>query len=144
MCWRNWTHFWYLSNWLHETWTQSWPRFINWGSRTFSVKHRWKIQKLRKIGLLTWIYHIRSSWISPSWLRTHWEIIGEVTCLRTTELTVLCRTDFYVSRNGNPLQYSCLENCPDRETWRATVDEVAKSQIWLSMHATTSSDWRSY
>ena len=23
--------------------------------------------------------------------------------------------------NGNPLQYSCLENAMDREAWRATV-----------------------
>ena len=31
-------------------------------------------------------------------------------------------------RNGNPLQYSCLENPMDRGAWRATVHEVAKSQ----------------
>ena len=30
--------------------------------------------------------------------------------------------------HGNPLQYSCLENPMDREVWRATVHEVAKSQ----------------
>ena len=24
--------------------------------------------------------------------------------------------------NGNPLQYSCLENCIDRGAWQATVD----------------------
>ena len=30
--------------------------------------------------------------------------------------------------NGNPLQYSCLENPIDREAWRATVHGVAKSQ----------------
>ena len=30
--------------------------------------------------------------------------------------------------NGNPLQYSCLENSMDREAWRATVRGVAKSQ----------------
>ena len=30
--------------------------------------------------------------------------------------------------NGNPLQYSCLENLTDREAWWATVHEVAKSQ----------------
>ena len=30
--------------------------------------------------------------------------------------------------NGNPLQYSCLENLMDREAWWATVHEVAKSQ----------------
>ena len=28
--------------------------------------------------------------------------------------------------NGNPLQYSCLENSMDRETWRAIVNEVAR------------------
>ena len=29
--------------------------------------------------------------------------------------------------NGNPLQYSCLENLMDREAWQATVHRVAKS-----------------
>ena len=29
--------------------------------------------------------------------------------------------------NGNPLQYSCLENPLDRGAWRATVDGVAES-----------------
>ena len=28
--------------------------------------------------------------------------------------------------NGNPLQYSCLENPMDREAWRAIVHGVAK------------------
>ena len=28
--------------------------------------------------------------------------------------------------NGNPLQYSCLQNPMDRGAWRATVHEVAK------------------
>ena len=30
--------------------------------------------------------------------------------------------------NGNPLQYSCLENPMDQEAWWATVHGVAKSQ----------------
>ena len=30
--------------------------------------------------------------------------------------------------DGNPLQYSCLENCRDRGAWQATVQEVTKSQ----------------
>ena len=34
--------------------------------------------------------------------------------------------------NGNPLQYSCLENPMDRGTWRATVYGVTKSRIRLS------------
>ena len=29
--------------------------------------------------------------------------------------------------NGNPLQYSCLENAVDREAWWVIVHEVAKS-----------------
>ena len=38
--------------------------------------------------------------------------------------------------NGNPLQYSCLENPLDRGTWWAMVHGVTQSQIrlkWLSM-----------
>ena len=33
--------------------------------------------------------------------------------------------------NGNPLQYSCLENPMDREAWQATVHRVANSQTQL-------------
>ena len=33
--------------------------------------------------------------------------------------------------NGNPLQYSCLENSMDRGAWRATVYGVAKSRTRL-------------
>ena len=33
--------------------------------------------------------------------------------------------------NGNPLQYSCLENPRDRGAWQATVHRVAKSQTQL-------------
>ena len=34
--------------------------------------------------------------------------------------------------NGNPLQYSCLENPMDRGAWWATVHGVTESQMWLS------------
>ena len=37
-------------------------------------------------------------------------------------------------RNGNPLQYSGLENSTDRGAWRATVHGGAKSWIQLSAH----------
>ena len=33
--------------------------------------------------------------------------------------------------NGNPLQYSWLENSMDRGSWRATVQGVTKSQTQL-------------
>ena len=35
--------------------------------------------------------------------------------------------------NGNPLQYSCLENPMDRGGWWATVHGVAKSQAQFSI-----------
>ena len=38
-------------------------------------------------------------------------------------------------RNGNPLQYSCLENPTDRGAWQTTVHQVTKSQTQLSTHA---------
>ena len=34
--------------------------------------------------------------------------------------------------NGNPLQYSCLENPTDGRAWQATVHGVAKSRTRLS------------
>ena len=37
--------------------------------------------------------------------------------------------------NGNPLQYSCLENTMDRGVWQATVHGVVKSQTQLFVHA---------
>ena len=40
-------------------------------------------------------------------------------------------------RNGNPLQYSYLENSMDRGAWQATVHEVKQSQTWLSTHTHT-------
>ena len=36
--------------------------------------------------------------------------------------------------NGNPLQYSCLENPMDREAWRATVQGVTKSWTQMSTY----------
>ena len=39
--------------------------------------------------------------------------------------------------NGNPPQYSCLENPMDRGAWRATVHGVAKSQTQLRDYKTT-------
>ena len=31
--------------------------------------------------------------------------------------------------HGNPLQYSCLENCMERGAWRATVHTVTESDM---------------
>ena len=39
--------------------------------------------------------------------------------------------------NGNPFQYSCLENPMDRRAWRVTALGVAKSWTQLSTHTYT-------
>ena len=39
--------------------------------------------------------------------------------------------------NGNPLQYSCLENFMDGGAWWATVHGVTKSRTWLSDFTTS-------
>ena len=38
---------------------------------------------------------------------------------------------FPAGRNGNPLQYSCLENLVDRRARWATAHRVTKSRTWL-------------
>ena len=38
--------------------------------------------------------------------------------------------------NGNPLQFSCLENPMDKGAWRAMVHRVTKSQTWLKWLST--------
>ena len=40
--------------------------------------------------------------------------------------------------NGNPLQYSCLENPTHRGAWQATVHGVTKNQTQLSNEHTQS------
>ena len=41
--------------------------------------------------------------------------------------------------NGNPLQYSCLENPTDRGTWWATVYRVSMSWAWQKWLSSSSS-----
>ena len=43
--------------------------------------------------------------------------------------------------NGNPLQYSCLENSTDRGAWWATIHEDAKNWARLSDEAQHSTWW---
>ena len=46
--------------------------------------------------------------------------------------------------NGNPLQYSCLENSTDKGAWWAGVHGLAKSWTWLSDYIFTSSSLIAY
>ena len=40
--------------------------------------------------------------------------------------------------DGNPLQYSCLDNPMERGAWRATVHGVTESRTRLNRHTHTS------
>ena len=45
-------------------------------------------------------------------------------CFVTENMSLITKADG--EGNGNPLQYSCLENSTDRGAWRATVHGVAR------------------
>ena len=51
-----------------------------------------------------------------------------------------CVVKYYGEGNGNPLQYSCLENPVDRGAWWAAVHKVAQSQTRLKRHSSSSSE----
>ena len=52
-------------------------------------------------------------------------------CMQILYHLSLCKS-IYGEGNGNPLQYSCLENPMDGGAWKAAVHGVTKSQTWLS------------
>ena len=51
---------------------------------------------------------------------------------------------YHGERNGNPLQYSCLENSMGRGAWWTTVHEATKSQAGLSVHMGTCTHTRTH
>ena len=55
-------------------------------------------------------------------------IINECTSMKKDVTYYLLLLQGNGGGNGNPLQYSCLENSRDRRTWEATVHGVTKSQ----------------
>ena len=52
--------------------------------------------------------------------------------MRETPVRSLGREDPLEKENGNPLQYSCLENPTKGGAWWATIHVVAKSETRLS------------
>ena len=51
-----------------------------------------------------------------------WWVSLQAACLFYWQINIQLEGD------GNPLQYSCLENPMDGEAWQATVQGIAKSQ----------------
>ena len=56
------------------------------------------------------------------------QVVKNLSAMQETQVQSLDREDPPGEGNGNPLQYSCLENSMDRGAWQATVDGVAKSR----------------
>ena len=84
----------------------------------------------------------RDSYMAPVNCKGSWEMQGgmvaqrlkHLPAMRETWVRSLGREDSPGERNGNPLQYSCLENPMDGGTWWATVHGVAKSRTRLHFH----------
>ena len=58
---------------------------------------------------------------------------GKDSACNAGDLTATARSERFCGEgNGNPLQYTCLENSRDRGAWRATVHGAAKSWTRLS------------
>ena len=54
------------------------------------------------------------------------QLVKNLLAVQETCVGSLGWEDLLDEGNGNPLQYSCLENPKDRETWKATVCGVAR------------------
>ena len=110
-------------------------------SSAFRLKHKYYFQKTARMQCVSMIFqslsiqfHFLSFWEDSCWQGSL------LWCLQIEEkMTNLCSRQIYRSvkvdrgeGNGNPLQYSCLENPMDGGAWQAAVHGVAKSRTWLS------------
>ena len=60
------------------------------------------------------------------------QVVKYLPAMQETQVQFLGREDSPAEGNGNPLQYSCLENPMDRGAWQAIVRGVTKSQTQLN------------
>ena len=56
------------------------------------------------------------------------QMVKTLPAMQETQVPSLGWEDSPGEGNGNPLQYSCLENSMDRGAWQTTVHGVTKSQ----------------
>ena len=60
------------------------------------------------------------------------QMIKNLPAMQKTQIQYLGLGRYSREKNGNLLQYSCLEHSMDIEAWLATVHGVAKSRTQLS------------
>ena len=56
-------------------------------------------------------------------------VVKNPPAMQETQVQSLGQEDSPRKGNGNPLQYSCLENSMDREAWQAIVHRVTESDM---------------
>ena len=71
--------------------------------------------------------------------KIHSKDIYKKFCLKATEYT--SSQEYIGEGNGNPLQYSCLENPMDRGAWWAAVHEVTE---WDVTEQLSTAQWSVY
>ena len=85
-----------------------------------SVRNLWSLNGLKNIDSInTRASHLFASLVAQG--------LKRLPAMQETWVRSLGREDPSGDGNGNPLQYSCLENPMDRGAWWATVHGVAKS-----------------
>ena len=86
---------------------------------------------MRKIVSGERLYSTGSSAQCPAGGLERWEGLGVGRKVQEGGDVYICVYIHTGEGNGNPLQYSCLENPMDRGAWRATVHRVAESRTQL-------------
>ena len=78
--------------------------------------------------------------IMLNWTELNWSPACKILSLALPACTHQCNCPVLWT-NGNPLQYSCLENSMDGGAWWATVHGVTKSRTRLSDFMTFLGNW---
>ena len=117
---------------------ESWNAVIHGVSKSRTWLSDWTELKIQ----VRYLWHIHSSEKSTKKkIKRHWTGIrgfpggsnGKVSAHNAGDPGLISGSARFPGEgNGNPLQYSCLENSMDGEAWWATVHGVAKSPTRLS------------
>ena len=70
--------------------------------------------------------------MTSQWASLVAQMVKNLSAMKATQVQSLKLERSPGERNGNPLQYSCLENSMDSGAWQVTVHGVTKSQTRLS------------
>ena len=110
---------------------------VEWGSqgRLHLEAENWTKTLMVEREVARWLFGGRywfGSSLSPSWASLVVQMVKTLPAVWETRVRALGWKRYHGWGNGNPFQYSCLENPMDRGAWWATVHGVTKSWEWLS------------